>query len=227
MATSGTATFNLDLQELIEEAGERCGYEIRTGHDFKTARRSLNLMFADWANRGLNMWTFEEASVALVAGTDTYTLPADTVDVMESYIRTGSGSTQVDITVERFSVSDYAAIPNKTMTGRPINLLVRREAAAPQVTFWPVPDDSTTYTYRYWRLRRIQDAGDGVNTQDLPFRFLGAMVAGLAYYLAMKVPGGLDRLPVLKEQYQDAMLAAMDEDREKADVRLVPGGWSY
>lgn len=225
MPTSGTATFNLDLQELIEEAGERCGYEIRTGHDFKTARRSLNLMFADWANRGLNMWTFEEASVTLVAGTDTYTLPADTVDVMESYIRTGSGSTQVDITVERLSVSDYAAIPNKTLDGRPIQMLVRRETAAPQVTFWPVPDDSTTYTFQYWRLRRIQDAGDGVNTQDLPFRFLNAMVAGLAYYLAMKVPGGMDRLPVLKEQYQDMMMAAMDEDREKADVRLVPGGW--
>lgn len=225
MPTSGTATFNLDLQELIEEAGERCGYEIRTGHDFKTARRSLNLMFADWANRGLNMWTFEEASVTLVAGTDTYTLPADTVDVMESYIRTGSGSTQVDITVERLSVSDYAAIPNKTLDGRPIQMLVRRETAAPQVTFWPVPDDSTTYTFQYWRLRRIQDAGDGVNTQDLPFRFLNAMVAGLAYYLAMKVPGGMERLPVLKEQYQDMMMAAMDEDREKADVRLVPGGW--
>lgn len=225
MPTSGTATFNLDLQELIEEAGERCGYEIRTGHDFKTARRSLNLMFADWANRGLNMWTFEEASVSLVAGTAAYTLPADTVDVMEAYIRTGSGATQVDITVERLSVSDFAAIPNKTLDGRPIQMLVQRETAAPRVTFWPVPDDSTTYTFQYWRLRRIQDAGDGVNTQDMPFRFLNAMVAGLAYYLAMKVPGGMDRLAVLKEQYQDMMMAAMDEDREKADVRLVPGGW--
>lgn len=225
MATSGTAAFTLDLQELIEEAGERCGYEIRTGHDFRTARRSLNLMFADWANRGLNMWTFEEASLSLVAGTASYTLPADTVDVMEAFIRTGSGSTQVDINVERLSLPDYSAIPNKTMTGRPVQMVVLRETAAPRVLMWPVPDDSTTYTLVYWRLRRIQDAGDGVNTQDLPFRFLNAMVAGLAYYLAMKVPGGLERLPLLKEQYQDMMLAAMDEDREKADVRLVPGGW--
>lgn len=225
MATSGTASFNLDLQELIEEAGERCGYEIRTGYDFRTARRSLNLMLADWANRGLNMWTFEEASIVLAPGTDTYALPPDTVDLLDAVLRTGTGVTQVDIAIERLSLPDYVAIPNKTLTGRPLQMLILRETAAPRLVIWPVPDATTTYTLRYWRLRRIQDAGDGVNTQDVPFRFLNALSAGLAYYLAMKVPGGLERLPLLQQQYQDAMQAAMDEDREKADVRFVPGGW--
>lgn len=222
MATSGTAVFNLDLAEVIEEAGERCGYEIRTGYDFRTARRSLNLLFADWANRGLNMWTFEQASLALVAGTEEYDLPADTVDLLESVVRTGSGTTQADITINRISISDYAAIPNKALTGRPIQMWIKREAALPKLVVWPVPDAVTTYTLVYWRLRRIEDAGNGVNTADVPFRFLNAMVAGLAYYLALKLPNAMDRLPVLQQQYQDFMQAAMDEDREKSDVSFLP-----
>lgn len=131
MATSGTTAFNLDLAEAIEEAYERCGSEARSGYDFRTARRSLNLMFADWANRGLNMWTFEEVVLPLVAGTDTYNLPADTVDLLDAVIRTGSGTTQADITITRISFSEYQAIPNKTITGRPIQMLLRREANTP------------------------------------------------------------------------------------------------
>lgn len=222
MTTSGTAVFNMDIAEIIEEAGERCGYEIRTGYDFRTARRSLNLLFADFANRGLNMWTFEQASLALVAGTEEYDLPADTVDLLESVVRTGSGTTQVDITINRISISDYAAIPNKTLTGRPIQMWIKRETANPKLVVWPVPDAVTTYTLVYWRLRRIEDAGNGVNTADVPFRFLNAMVAGLAYYLALKLPNAMERLPVLQQQYQDFMQAAMDEDREKADVSFLP-----
>ena len=222
MATSGTAVFNLDLAELIEEAGERCGYEIRTGYDFRTARRSLNLMFADWANRGLNMWTFEEVVLPLVAGTDTYNLPADTVDLLDAVIRTGSGTTQADITITRISFSEYQAIPNKTITGRPIQMLPRREAEFPRLTVWPVPDNVQSYSLVYWRLRRVQDAGEGINTQDLPFRFLPCMIAGLAYYLSMKVPGALDRMQMLKAQYDEAWQLASDEDREKADIRIVP-----
>lgn len=222
MATSGTAAFNLDLVEVIEEAGERCGYEVRTGYDFKTARRSLNLLFADWANRGLNMWTFEQGSIPLVAGVADYPLPEDTVDIMEAVIRTGSGSNQTDITVSRISLPDYAAIPNKTTTGRPLQMRVARGATQPVLTLWPVPDTSTPYTLVYWRLRRIQDAGDGLNTQDLPFRFLNPMIAGLAYYMALKLPGAMDRLPILKAQYDEFMQLAMDEDREKADLRIVP-----
>lgn len=222
MATSGTAAFNLDLQELVEEAGERCGYEIRTGYDFATARRSLNLMLADWANRGLNMWTFEQQSIPLVAGQAEYDLPVDTVDLMDVAIRTGVGITQKDLLITRVSLSHHHSIPTKQSPGRPLQFVVLR-TAEPTITLWPVPNVSSTYTLVYWRLRRLQDAGAGGNTQDIPFRFLPAMVAGLAYYLALKVPGGIDRLGVLKTQYDEAMQVAMDEDRDKTPLRLVPG----
>lgn len=221
MATSGTAVFTLDLAEILEEAAERCGYELRTGYDFKTARRSLNLLFADWSNRGLNMWTFEQLSIPLVAGTATYTLPEDSVDVMDATIRTGSGATQADLVISRIPLPTYQSIPNKTTQGRPIQMFIQRYST-PQVTFWPVPDSSTPYTFVYWRLRRIQDAGTGVNTQDMPFRFVPAMVAGLAYYLSMKLPGGMERMGALKAVYDETMQMAMDEDREKTSLRLVP-----
>lgn len=219
--TSGTTTFNLDLVDLIEEGFERAGGEMRSGYDLRTARRSLNLLFADWANRGVNMWTFEQATIPLVAGTATYSLPTDTVDLLEHVIRTGSGVTQADITISRISVSTYAAIPSKTATGMPIQMLVTR-TATPSVTVWPVPDDAQTYTLVYWRMRRLQDAGTGANTMDIPFRFLPPLTAGLAYYLGLKVPGALARLPELKAQYDEAWMNAADEDREKAPVRLVP-----
>ena len=226
MATSGTTAFNLDLVELVEEAFERTGNEMRTGYDLRTARRSLNLLFADWANRGLNMWTYEQGSIPLVAGTATYNLPTDTVDLLEHVIRTGAGneSTQADLTISRISVSTYATIPTKLTQGRPIQIYIDRKTTTPTVTLWPIPDDSQPYTLVYWRLRRIQDAGEGVNTQDIPFRFLTPMVSGLAYYLAMKVPGGLERIQILKEQYDQDWLQASAEDREKASLRIVPYG---
>jgi len=223
MATSGTASFNLDLSEIIEEAFERCGAELRTGYDFKTARRSLNLLFADWANRGVNMWTFEQGTQTLTAGTATYELPTDTVDLMEHVIRTGAGnqSTQQDLTITRISVSTYATIPNKLAQGRPIQIWIER-LNTPRFTVWPVPDDTQTYQLVYWRLRRIDDAGNGVNTMDMPFRFIPAMIAGLAYYLSMKIPGAMERMLALKAQYDEAWQLASDEDREKAAVRFVP-----
>lgn len=221
MATSGTTAFNLDLTEILEEAAERCGYELRTGYDFKTARRSLNLLFADWANRGLNMWTFEQLTIPLLAGVDTYDLPEDSVDILDATIRTGTGVTQSDLVVSRIPLPTYQSIPNKTTQGRPIQMFIQRYTV-PQVTFWPVPDTSATYTFVYWRLRRIQDAGNGVNTQDMPFRFVPAMVAGLAYYLSMKLPGGMERMAALKAVYDETMQMAMDEDRDKAPMRLVP-----
>jgi hypothetical protein len=221
MATSGTTDFVLDLTELVDEAAERCGYEIRTGYDLRTARRSLNLLFADWANRGLNLWTFEEGSIPLVAGTATYELPADTVDLLEHYIRTGAGVSQSDIAISRISVSTYATMPNKNATGRPNQIFIER-LETPRVTLWPTPDASVPYTLRYWRMRRIQDAGTGVNTPDVPFRFIPCLVAGLAYYLALKVPGGLERLPILQQQYMEAMDQATSEDRDRAPVRFVP-----
>ena len=224
MATSGTAVFNLDLVELVEESFERVGAELRTGYDLKTARRSLNLLFADWANRGVNMWTFEQGTVSLVPGTATYTLPADTVDLLEHVIRTGAGNsaTQADLTITRISVSTYATIPNKLTQARPIQVWIQRLQPAPTITLWPVPDASQTYTFVYWRMKRVDDAGDGVNTMAVPFRFIPCMVAGLAYYLAMKIPGGLERLGVLKQQYDEAWQLASDEDREKAAIRFVP-----
>jgi hypothetical protein len=223
MATSGTSAFNLDLTEIVEEAFERVGSELRTGYDLRTARRSLNLMFADWANRGINMWTFEQGSISLVAGTATYDLPADTVDLLEHVIRTGAGSasTQADLTITRISVSTYATIPNKLQQARPIQVWIER-LNTPRITVWPVPDDTQPYTFVYWRMKRIQDAGNGVNTMDMPFRFIPCMVAGLAYYLALKVDGGAERLPILKQQYDEAWQLASDEDREKASVRFVP-----
>jgi hypothetical protein len=223
MTTSGVANFNLDLAEVVEEAFERAGGELRTGYDLRTARRSLNLMFADWANRGLNMFTYEQGTQVLTPGQATYVLPTDTVDLLEHVIRTGAGNvaTQADLTITRISVSTYATIPNKLQQARPIQIFIER-LNTPQFTVWPVPDDTQTYTLVYFRLRRIQNAGDGVNTMDMPFRFLPCMVAGLAYHLALKIPSGAERLPILKQQYDEAWALASEEDREKAAIRLVP-----
>lgn len=297
--TSGTTGFNLDLTELVEEAFERVGSEMRTGYDLKTARRSLNLLFADWANRGVNMWTFEQGTIDLVQGQNTYPLPGDTVDLLEHVIRTQANqqSNQADLTITRISVSTYATLPNKLQQARPIQVWVQRmdgqqsltstldgainsttdtitlldatglpstgfikidneyiqygyitdntlyncfrgqnnsTAAAhltgasvywarlPAVTVWPTPDAAQQYQFVYWRMRRVQDAGGGVNVMDVPFRFVPCMTAGLSYYLALKVPGGLERLQVLKQQYDEAWDLAAGEDQEKAALRLVP-----
>jgi hypothetical protein len=222
MTTSGTTTFNLDLTDLVEEAFERAGSEMRSGYDLRTARRSLNLMFTDWANRGINMWTIEQDEIALTPNVGTYNLPNDTVDIIEHVVRTGTGSSQADLSMSRISVSTYASIPNKIVTGRPIQVYVDRLAPTPSVNLWPVPDTAQTYTLVYWRLRRIQDAGTGANTMDVPFRFLNCMVAGLAYMISMKVPGGLERVTLLKQQYDEAWELAATEDRDKSSSRFVP-----
>ena len=232
MTTSGTAAFNLDLNDIIEEAYERCGVELRTGYELRTARRSLNLLFADWANRGINLWTIEQGSIPLVQGQVAYDLPVDTVDLLEHVIRTGAGNaaTQADLTISRISVSTYATIPNKIQQGRPIQVWVNRQSGAteptgvnyPQINVWPAPDGSQPYTFVYWRMRRIQDSGGGTATQDIPFRFLPCLVAGLSYYLALKIPEAIQRLQPLKAMYDEAWDLAAGEDREKAPDRLVP-----
>jgi hypothetical protein len=225
MTTSGTTTFNLDLNEAVEEAFERCGSELRTGYDLRTARRSLNLMLADFANRGVNLWTVAQDTIALTQGTNTYNLPQDTVDLLEHVIRTGAGnvSTQVDLTITRISVSTYSSIPNKLQQARPIQVWINRQVPTPQIVVWPTPDQTGVYQFVYWYLRRIQDAGaGGTYTQDIPFRFLPCLVSGLAYYLALKIPGAMDRLQVLKAQYDEDWRIASEEDREKAAIRLVP-----
>ena len=279
--TSGNSSFNLDLSELVEEAFERAGGELRTGYDLRTARRSLNIMFADWANRGINLWTIEPGTIDLVQGQNTYALPNDTIDLLEHVIRTGANvsATQADLTITRISVSTYATIPNKLAQGRPIQVFVQRKSGQvspanatlstsinsttttielssvaslpstgfiridtediyygwlsgttlggvvraqngttaashssgatvynpnlPAITVWPTPDNSQTYQFVYWRMRRVQDAGNGVETGDMSFRFLPCLVAGLAYHIATKVPELVSRIDMLKAQYDE------------------------
>lgn len=300
MSTTGTTGFNLDFTEIAEEAWERAGREMRSGYDLRTARRSMNLMTIEWANRGLNMWTIEEGSFTLTPGLNTYPLPTDTVDLLEHVIRTGADqvNTQADLTITRISVSTYATIPNKLQQARPIQVWIQRLsgetnptsltldgaitatdtsitldsvvglAAAgyinlgsetiyygyiegnvlggvfrgqnnttaashadntavvvnqlPCVTVWPTPDNTTPYQFVYWRMRRIQDAGSGIQTGDMNFRFLPAVTAGLAYYMAMKDPALAGRLDMLKAAYDEQFNLAAGEDHEKAPIRFVP-----
>ena len=303
--TTGLTTFNLDMNDLVEEAFERCGAELRSGYDFKTARRSMNILTIEWANRGINMWTIEQGVINLVQGQNTYALPTDTIDLLEHQIRTNANqqSNQTDITISRISVSTYSTIPNKLSQSRPIQVWIQRMtgqsnnstytlastisptatsidlssttnlAAAgfiqidneiilygsitgntlnscfrgqyntvadthtsgaavyvqnlPAITVWPTPDQGTAaqpyYQFVYWRMRRIQDAGNGVNIQDIPFRFIPPMVAGLAYYLSMKIKGiDPNRVMALKADYEQQFDLAAQEDREKAPIRFIP-----
>ena len=238
--TSDTTSFNPNLNEIFEEAFERCGLELRTGYDFRTARRSMNFMLTEWANRGINLWTIEQGSVNLVQGQTTYDLPIDTVDLLEHVIRTdsGQGPNQTDLNITRISVSTYSTIPNKLAQGRPIQVWVNRQSGQkvgsevavpkyPQINVWPCPDQGTAqqpyYIFYYWRLKRLFDAGDGTNVVDIPFRFLNAMVAGLAYMIAVKKPEvDPQRVAGLKMMYDEAWQLAADEDREKAPIRFVP-----
>ena len=228
MATSGTSGFNLDFTEIAEEAWERAGREMRSGYDLRTARRSMNLMTIEWQNRGINMWTIDEGTIDLLQGVSTYDLPADTIDLLDHVIRTNPGntSTQSDLTISRISVSTYASIPAKLDQGRPIQVWIQRLRDAPKITVWPIPDQGTVgspyYVFKYYRLRRIQDAGDGAETADVNFRFLPALVAGLAYQIAVKTPELAPRVPMLKEMYDEQFDLAAGEDREKAPIRLVP-----
>lgn len=230
MTTSGTTGFNLNLTEIVEEAFERCGSELRTGYDLRTARRSLNLLTIEWANKGINLWTVEQGQIPMVQGQIAYDLPVDTIDLLEHVIRTGTSQGQTDINISRISNSTYSTIPNKNAQGRPIQVWINRQSGAtepsgiayPQINVWPAPDQDNLYTFVYWRLRRIQDVGSGVNTPDIPFRFLPCLVAGLAYYLALKVPEAYPRLPDLKFLYDEAWELASSEDREKASLRIAP-----
>jgi len=303
--TTGTTSFNLDLNNLVEDAFERCGQELRTGYDLRTARRSLNLMTIEWANRGINLWTVEPGQIALNQGQIMYALPVDTIDLLDMVTRTGTGQNQQDININRISESTYITIPNKNATGRPIQVWINRQsgqenpttitlnetltatastAASPEtitlsstvglaqfgfiridnetiqyggisgndltgciravnnttlaghsigakiyvqnlptINVWVAPDQSNMYTFVYYRLRRIQDAGNGLTVEDIPFRFIPCMVAGLAAYLAMKLPN-IDptRIQMLRADYEAAFQLAADEDREKASIRFVP-----
>jgi hypothetical protein len=224
MTTSNTTAFDMEFTEIAEEAFERAGREMRSGYDLRTARRSMNLLTIEWQNRGINMWTVDSGTIDLVKGQTTpYDLPADTIDLLEHQIRTNSGntSTQTDLTINRISVSTYASIPNKLTQGRPIQLYIERLRDVPKVNVWPIPD-SNDYKLYYWRMRRIEDAGSGVQTADMNFRFYPCLVAGLAYYIAMKLPEMMDRVPLLKAVYDEQFDLAAGEDREKTSARFVP-----
>jgi len=299
--TTGTTSFNLDLNDLIEEAYERAGVEVRTGYEFRTARRSLNLMTIEWANRGINLWTIQEGTITLVTGQAVYPLPADTIDLLDHVVRQNNGSTsnQTDINITRISESTYSTIPNKLANGRPIQVWVNRQSAQtnatsvtlsatitstdttitvsnassltttgfiqidsetigytnvdgnslinctrgqndttaaahtaaaaiyvqnlPCINVWPTPNAGGAYTFVYWRLRRLQDAGNGVNVEDIPFRFIPCMVAGLAFYIAAKRPDASpDRVMFLKQEYEQQWTLAAEEDRDKSSDRFVP-----
>jgi hypothetical protein len=223
MATSGTTAFTLDLLEIVEEAFERCGSEARSGYDLRTARRSINLLFADWANRGVNLWTMDAGSIVLTAGLASYTLPTDTVDVLDCVLRINDGvaTSQNDRPLVRISNSVYSSITNKLTPGTPNQIAVARGTATPTVTLYPVPN-AANMKLVYWRLRRIQDVTGGADNGDIPFRLLPAFASGLAYYLAFKVPGAAPLIPTLKAVYDEDWQRAADEDREKSSVRLVP-----
>jgi hypothetical protein len=233
MTTSGTANLTLDIQELAEEAFERAGMDLRTGFQMRTARRSLNIMSMEWANRGLNLWTIDQQTQVLTPGTSTYTLPEDTIDMIEQIVRITSGGQNTDYNLERISVSTYAQIPNKATQGRPVQVYVQRigggsaqggtTAQLSQYTLWPVPEQA--YSVLYWRLRRMQDTGASAsNTMDVPFRFVPALVAGLAYYMALKSPKAEIRanIPSLKQMYDEQFQLAADEDRDRSSLRFVP-----
>ena len=308
--TTGQTSFNLDLNNLVEDAFERCGQELRTGYDLRTARRSLNLLTIEWANRGINLWTVEPGQIQLNQNQIMYALPVDTIDLLDMVTRTGTGSNQQDININRISESTYITIPNKNATGRPIQVWINRQSGQenptditlnetltatastaanpetitlsstvglaqfgfiridnetiqyggisgntitgciravnnttlathaigakifvqnlPTVNVWPAPEQSNYYQFVYYRLRRIQDAGNGLTVEDIPFRFIPCMVAGLAAYLSMKLPN-VDpmRIQMLRADYEAAFQLAADEDREKASIRFVPREMFY
>lgn len=308
MSTSGTSSFNLDLNNIVEEAFERCGLELRTGYDLKTARRSMNLLCMEWSNRGINLWTVEQQVIPMVTGQPIYPLPVDTVDILDAVIRRNNGSTsnQIDINVSRIAEPTYMSIPNKLATGQPIQMYVNRQTGMsnatsitlsgniddtattitlsstanlasvgfikidnetisysningnqlvncyrgqnnttaashttgaaitvqnlPCVNLWPTPNPpGNQYTFVYYRLRRMQDAGTGGGfEQDIPYRLLPALVAGLAYYMSMKKPEiDPNRIAMLKQDYEQQFQLAADEDRDKASVRFVPRNLMY
>tara|TARA_R100000908_G_C3734590_1_gene132899 strand:- start:64 stop:738 length:675 start_codon:yes stop_codon:yes gene_type:complete len=217
MATSGSTNFELDVADYIEEAFERCGIESRTGYDLKTAKRSLNLLLADWANRGLNRWTIAQTTTSISSGTASYSLGADTIDVLSVVLRTGSGTTQNDQILSRISRDAFLNIPSKNTQAKPSQFYVDRQTT-PTIKLWPTPDAS--YSIVYDRLTRMDDADAFTNTMEVPFRFYPCLSAGLAYYIALKKSP--DRVPLLKSVYEEEFERAANEDRDRASLKLTP-----
>jgi len=213
-----------DLAELFEEAYERAGLEMRTGYDLRTARRSLNMLTLEWQNRGLNMFTIESGTQALTAGTETYTMPTDTIDLIEHQLRTGTGVNQVDTALERISVSTYAQQTNKNIQGRPTQIYVDRGVSSVTATLWPAPE-SSDYTLFYYRLKGIDGLSSGISgSAGVPPRFVPALVSGLAFQIAMKKPEASGRAQALREEYERQFQMAAAEDETRASFHITP--WS-
>ena len=219
MTTSSSTDFELDVAEYIEEAFERCGLEVRTGYDLQTAKRSLNILLADWANRGLNQWTIEQRTQSLTSGTAEYSLGTDVIDILNAVIRRGT----TDFTISRISRDQYINIPVKSTTGRPSQYFLDRQIT-PNLKLWATPENSTD-TFVYDALTRIQDADTAKNTMEVPFRFYPCLTAGLAYYLAMKKAP--DRIQILKAVYEEEFERASAEDRERSNLTLTPSSTYY
>ena len=215
MAVSGSTNFELDVSDYIEEAFERCGLEVRTGYDLKTAKRSLNLMLAEWSNRGLNQWTITQRTQTVTEDDTEYSLGTDVIDILSAVVRRSS----VDYSMERVSRDQYLSIPNKTSTGRPSQFFLDRQTT-PNLKIWPAPENSTDVIY-YNALTRMDDADTFLNTMDIPFRFYPCLAAGLAYYIAIKKAP--ERIQLLKAVYEEEFDRAMQEDRDRASFNVVPG----
>tara|TARA_R100000988_G_scaffold71335_2_gene36863 strand:+ start:2495 stop:3184 length:690 start_codon:yes stop_codon:yes gene_type:complete len=221
MATSGTTSFDLNIDEIVEEAYERCGVRTNSGYDLKSARRSLNILFSEWGNRGVHLWKVELKEQLLTAGTSTYDSPSNANDILEAYVSTTTGTTSStnDVSLTKISRSEYAALPNKGATGQPSQYYIDRQTT-PKITLYQTPD-ATTYKYvKYYYLERIEDAGNYTNQADVVFRFIPCMVAGLAYYLSLK------RAPQLVQQnkliYEDELNRALAEDGQRASTYISP-----
>lgn len=214
MATSGTTAFELDIATIIEEAFEMAGVEMRSGYQYRTARRSLDLLTIEWANRGYNLWLIDSATFTTTAGTATYNLDTDVIDVIDAAVVVND----TDTILQRIPAAQYMRIANKESTGRPSMIWVNRQLTRPTATLWQTPD--STYTVKYWHLRRIQDTGNADSTPDVPWRFVPALVAGLAHKLAVKE--GNDRIPLLQAEYDRQFEMAADEDRERSSFYIRP-----
>jgi len=238
VATSGTFAFNPDISELIEEAYERAGLELRSGYDLRTARRSLNYLLLEWQNRGINLWTVElyATPIDLVKGQASYGIDIDTVALLDLMLRTDDGvaNSQTDFHLSRISEPTYSNIPNKMTQAQPLQYLYNRVGIKDHdpttgndkvstITLWPIPDKNSTYKIYYYRIRRMADAGNlASNTMDVPDRFIPCLVAGLAYHIAVKKPEAASRVPLLKSAYEELFQQAAEEDRVKTSARFVP-----
>jgi len=230
MATSGTYAFDLDLGDAIEESFELAGLELRSGYDYRTARRSINLIMLEWQNRGLNLWTVEFASEQLTSGDETYPLSADKLDIVEAFIRTNSGNTssQFDQTLTRISGSQYAHLSNKLTSGKPLQFWLDKKPSGITFNLWPVPDSQQTYHLSYYYLRRVEDAGKPASlNMSIPVRYLPCLVAGLAYQLCLKYVEANAKAPIMKAEYESQWTLAADADREKASIYVSPGGYKF